>query len=117
MKKKIKKMAFGGMSGPGGFGGPMGGIGRGGMGGPMGRGGMGGPRGGMGGMPVPQVMPERLTPPPTTAETFIPRSTVSGAPAPDYGTMNQRIAMKKGGKVKSASARADGIAIRGKTRA
>ena len=33
------------------------------------------------------------------------------------GTQGAAPGMKKGGKVKSASARADGIAIRGKTRA
>jgi hypothetical protein len=32
-------------------------------------------------------------------------------------SFEQEMGMKKGGKVKSASARADGIAIRGKTRA
>ena len=36
---------------------------------------------------------------------------------PSVDTMGSVTGMKKGGKVKSASARADGIAIRGKTRA
>ena len=39
-----------------------------------------------------------------------------GAAADNKMLLNPR-AMKKGGKVKSASARADGIAIRGKTKA
>jgi len=38
--------------------------------------------------------------------------------AKEYGDVYKKgLGMKKGGKVKSASARADGIAIRGKTRA
>jgi hypothetical protein len=41
--------------------------------------------------------------------------TVDGSPAPDYGAENQ-MRMKKGGKVDSASKRADGIAQRGKTK-
>ena len=48
----------------------------------------------------------------------------SGTGPNDYGSIMRSVqmlegapGMKKGGKVKSASARADGIAVRGKTRA
>ena len=48
-----------------------------------------------------------------------PRKGGSGSGSMGTGKMNRDISknMKAGGKVKSASARADGIAIRGKTRA
>lgn len=57
----------------------------------------GGPKGGpRGAALVPQVLPSRL---PSS------RPTVDGRPAPDYGTMNQKTAMKKGGSVQQPKAK------------
>ena len=75
----------------------------------------------------PQVMPPKVSPAPIQPNAMLPTvgqkaigAKVMPPNAGGYGMIGKSfggMGMKKGGKVSSASKRADGIAIRGKTRA